>query len=148
MSLSRKGHGGSESSSFLGAGQLLPWIPLEVLLGRGPSYLPSPPPQAGQEVLLDASLVGFGNFTVQIEGEGDIADQGIYSKCGLALRPREGKSGNEASGAKTTGTCFIVPGQGSMAGRLTKPRLTSGGSCHPQVQGRMKLPLDGGWALP
>lgn len=78
MNLSRKGHGGNESSSFLGAGPPLPWIPLEVLLGRGPFYLPSPLPQAGQEVLLDASLIGFGNFTVQNEGEGDIADEGIY----------------------------------------------------------------------
>lgn len=51
---------------------------MEVLLGRGPFYLPSPLPQAGQEVLLDASLIGFGNFTVQNEGEGDIADEGIY----------------------------------------------------------------------
>lgn len=41
MNLSKKGlRVGRESSSFLGA-ELLPWIFLDVLLGRGPAYLPS-----------------------------------------------------------------------------------------------------------
>lgn len=150
MNLSKKGlRVGRESSSFLGAGELLPWIFLDVLLGRGPAYLPSRPPQVGPEVFLGALLIGFGNFTVQNEGRGDIPDQGVYRKA-WPFCPGRGKSGNEASGAKTTGTCFIVLGQGKTAGRLeiclclTKPRPTSEDFCHPWVQGRLKLPLSGG----